>query len=293
MSDVPAGRGLKRLLRSVVLGALAPLGPLGRLAQGRRPVVLAYHDPSPATLAAHLAALSRTHTLVPLAAALDAVAAADLSALPPHPLAVTIDDGRAGNAQLAAVCRAAGVRPTVFACTRVTGRYWWSGIAPLEQRRLKQLPDEERRRLTAPAEGEPRESLTDEQIRALSADIDFQPHTRTHPVLPRCSDERAAEEIGGSRADLESLLGVSCDVFAYPNGDHGERDVAAVRAAGFRFALTTSPGLLAPGADPLRLPRVVVRDEAPAWEAVLRASLVPGRIQLLLPPGLRAALQVR
>jgi hypothetical protein len=43
---------VKRGLRSAVFAALLPAAPLGRLLQGRRLVVLAYHDPAPETFAA-------------------------------------------------------------------------------------------------------------------------------------------------------------------------------------------------------------------------------------------------
>lgn len=287
----PLGRAPRRLLRTAMLGLLAPVAPLARLAHGRRLGVLAYHDPEPQVLDAHLTALARRYSLVPLPDALEALAGG--RDLPPRALAVTFDDGRAGNAPLASVCRAHGLRPTFFVCTRVDGRYWWSGVDPFEQRRLKHVTDAERREATAAAAAGPRESLTREQLSALAAEVDLEPHTRTHPVLPRCDDATARDEIAGSKADLEQLLGRACEVFAYPNGDFGERDVALAREAGFRWAVTALPGLNDARTDPMRLRRLVVRDDAPAWEAVVRASGSPGRLQRLVPRRLWSRLQVR
>ena len=81
MTSHSAGRASKRAARAAVFFAMSLFAPLARAAQGRRPVVLAYHDPDPATFAAHLTALSSRHSLVPLTAVLDALEAGDLSAL--------------------------------------------------------------------------------------------------------------------------------------------------------------------------------------------------------------------
>lgn len=296
MSSRALGRRSKAFLRAALFAILTPVSPLARLAQGHRPIVLAYHDPDPATFEAHLAALSRRHAIVPLATILSALAAGDLGMLPRRPLALTIDDGRRGNRAIAETCRRHEVRPTIFTCTGVSGRYWWSGLDPLEQRRLKSLPDVDRRDFLkgrAAHDGAVREALDPDDIRTLSTTFDFAPHTRTHPVLPHCDDATAADEIVGSKADLEGILGRRCEVFAYPNGDFGDRDVELVRGAGFRWAFGTRPGLAVPSSDPLRLPRIVVRDDAPAREALVRASGLPGRLQALIPPRMWSALQVR
>ena len=61
-------------------------------------------------------------------------------------------------------------------------------------------------------------------------------HTRTHPDLARLNIDQAREEIGGSRQDLEQLLGQSVDLLAYPGGSFN-RQVATVAAeAGYRAA---------------------------------------------------------
>ena len=293
-------QGMKRFLRTSMLLALTPLAPLSRFLQGRSAVVLAYHDPSPETFERHVAALSARYSIVPLAAYLAAREAGSLAGLPPRPLVLTIDDGHAGNAALVPVCRRLALRPTVFACTGVPHRFWWSSFSGIERRRLESLPDGERRAIVAEragADGQPstgpREALDIATMRELTTYLDFQPHTRTHPVLTRCDEETAAEEIAGSKRDLEAALGGQRDVFAYPEGAFGEREERLAREAGLRYAFTTLPALAALGGDDHRLPRVVVRDDAPAWEAVVRASLLPGRLAALLPGRLHSSLQVR
>src|SRR6185437_4917864 len=54
----------------------------------------------------------------------------------------------------------------------------------------------------------------------------------------------------GAKADLEHKLGVQVTTIAYPAGIYTERDVALVREAGYRGALTTRNGVNR-GAEPL------------------------------------------
>jgi peptidoglycan/xylan/chitin deacetylase (PgdA/CDA1 family) len=64
-------------------------------------------------------------------------------------------------------------------------------------------------------------------------------HTRTHIVIPNESGTRAAEELTGSRAELEKRLGAKVKHFAYPGGRFDSAAVTAVAQAGYKFAYTT------------------------------------------------------
>jgi peptidoglycan/xylan/chitin deacetylase (PgdA/CDA1 family) len=74
-------------------------------------------------------------------------------------------------------------------------------------------------------------------------------HTRSHVSLPQESAETVAEELGGSRRELESRLGAPIVHFAYPSGGFTTSVVDAVAQAGYRFAYTAcqhrAPGRLA------------------------------------------------
>ena len=84
-------------------------------------------------------------------------------------------------------------------------------------------------------------------------------HTMRHPILSKVDAATAAAEIGDGRDQLAGWLGCPPEVFAYPNGapgtDYTERDVALVRRAGFRCAVSTARGAAGRGADPFQLPR--------------------------------------
>jgi peptidoglycan/xylan/chitin deacetylase (PgdA/CDA1 family) len=82
-------------------------------------------------------------------------------------------------------------------------------------------------------------------------------HTRTHAELTRLSDDDLGSEIDESIHDLERLGLPAPRFLAYPFGDHDERVRAAARH--YLGAFTVDPGLVVPGIDPLRIPRISVR----------------------------------
>ena len=116
----------------------------------------------------------------------------------------------------------------------------------------KTLPDEEKWRFigllaeaagveiprTAPPQYAP---LTWPEVRALEAKgvVSFGPHTVTHPILPKATDQAAAWEITESCARVRQELERPIDVFAYPNGAHGPREIEILAQLGLRGAVTT------------------------------------------------------
>jgi peptidoglycan/xylan/chitin deacetylase (PgdA/CDA1 family) len=94
------------------------------------------------------------------------------------------------------------------------------------------------------------------QLRELAAEgHEIGSHSTSHPILPSCDDARLRDETAGSRRTIEAALGAPVDSFCYPNGDHDDRVVAAVQAAGYQYAVTTLWGRVDRGASPLRLRR--------------------------------------
>jgi len=83
--------------------------------------------------------------------------------------------------------------------------------------------------------------------------IEIGSHTVTHPILSLETPERVAAELQESKRTIERELGRETRLFAYPNGTRADytADVReAVRAAGYRCALTTRFGPNEPGDDP-------------------------------------------
>ena len=63
-----------------------------------------------------------------------------------------------------------------------------------------------------------------------------------------------------SKISLEEILDRPVDSFAYPHGAYSGATLAIVREAGFTCACSSDVAVVLHGADPLRLPRFVVRD---------------------------------
>lgn len=88
------------------------------------------------------------------------------------------------------------------------------------------------------------EDLTGPMIRRMLANgWELDSHTLTHPDLTTVDAARLRREVGRSRRLLRRRFGVPVNFFCYPGGRFDARVVRAVRAAGYRGATTTQPGL--------------------------------------------------
>lgn len=102
-------------------------------------------------------------------------------------------------------------------------------LAALRER--AELPADERRAL-APLSWE---MLLEMQ----GAGVTVGSHTRRHTRLGHEVQWKLVDETGGSKRELEARLGREVRHFAYPDGDFDASAVAAVAAAGYRYAYTT------------------------------------------------------
>jgi peptidoglycan/xylan/chitin deacetylase (PgdA/CDA1 family) len=95
--------------------------------------------------------------------------------------------------------------------------------------------------------------------------VTLYPHTVTHPILARCSDDKVEREIADSCAALERETGSAPMIFAYPNGRPQDFDARAkdvLRGRGVRWALSTTVGFADRRCDPLALPRLAVGSDS-------------------------------
>lgn len=227
-----------------------PVSALARLATGRArqggAVVLSYHDVvagpevdlelnvSADQLRRQLTLLRRLgFRFVPLTELTRRVVADEPVA---GLAAVTFDDALAGVARHGVpVLRDLEVPATLFTVSTLWGRppRWWAG----SDRTMTQA----------------------ELLESRANGLEIAVHTRTHPSLPslteRGSGTELREEVAGSRAELEDLVGEPIDVFAYPFGHHDAAVRDEVQAAGFIAAYTFLNGRVTGGEDRLRLPR--------------------------------------
>lgn len=230
-----------------------------------RVAVLLYHDPKPEDLDQHLTYLSTICDFVPLSEIATPGTGRPRAA-------VTIDDGNIGNARLLPVFIKHKIKPTIFLCSQFVARptrHWWlhPGTTPESIERLKRMTNQDRLRELGKTgyvqEGEyGATGLTLEQLKAMQPFVDFQAHTRYHPILTRCESADCETEISVCKSELEILLGTECQHFAYPNGNYRDREIAFVRAAGYKTARTCDLGWNDCLSDPYRLKTIVIDDDA-------------------------------
>ena len=255
-----------------------------------RVAILLYHDPKPSIFAKHIAYLSRYYTVIPLDTLVAAIHRKDFSQIPPKSVVITIDDGYAGNIALLPIFKQYRIRPTLYVCTQIidTHRHFWfkiAGQSKAEKERLKRLPNAERlAHLKRTADFEPekvypdRQALTLSEMREMAENVGFQPHTRFHPILPRCPETECRAEILGSKTDLETLLGIACSHFSYPNGDYTEREIEMVKTGGFRSARTTDIGWNTLDTSRYRLKAVPITDDAGLTLFRAELTTIPQRL---------------
>ncbi|MDB4914282.1 MAG: hypothetical protein JWM95_1926, partial [Gemmatimonadetes bacterium] len=83
--------------------------------------------------------------------------------------------------------------------------------------------------------------------RLESAGASFGPHTVSHPVLSRVSDQRASVEIATSWDRVRAELRSPVSVFCYPVGTSADittRDIDLAQRHGLRMALSAIPGFI-------------------------------------------------
>lgn len=140
-------------------------------------------------------------------------------------------------------------------------------------RRLRRLPDSERRKCCAalkrlaflPANHLQNRMLTWEHINVMQeSGISFGSHTFSHPVVSRLDPGQVEYEVGGSKRFLEAKLGRPVLDFAFPFGqpdDCGTAACAVLHSCGYRLALTTTWGVNRPATDRFALHRVQIGEE--------------------------------
>ncbi len=93
---------------------------------------------------------------------------------------------------------------------------------------------------------------------AASKGVQLGAHARTHPKLTSLAADLEREEIAGSKADLERVLGRAIDMFSFPYGDFNGRTLQHCKEAGYRFAYSITPASVDLTEANMLRPRVAV-----------------------------------
>lgn len=102
--------------------------------------------------------------------------------------------------------------------------------------------------------------LTWDEIKEMdrSGLIQFGAHTQHHLNLPDFDNAIIAQEIRGSKTDLESHLGKPISWFAYPYGSYNNFAIQTVKDAGFKGAVSTIYGVAQSQETVYLAPRIMI-----------------------------------
>ena len=237
--------------------------------QKKRITILCYHNISPILFTDHIMFMMRHYSIISLRQFIEALRTNRLTTLPKKSVIITFDDGVMENYNLLPVIKKYCVPMTIFLVTDVVGthkHYWFKEVQEKYKDSLKALDDEERldglekTGFRDEREYETRQSLSHSEILEMKeAGVDFQSHTHTHPILPRCTSNKVRDEFTRSRNFIESIN--SCYAIAYPNGDYSEREVSIGTEVGYQAGLTIDHGYNTGKTEPLQLRRIVIGDD--------------------------------
>jgi peptidoglycan/xylan/chitin deacetylase (PgdA/CDA1 family) len=252
------------------------------LFQRNRPSIVLYHDPDPQLFAAHIDEFKKYFNIISLRDYVVARTNNTVHLLPKYSLIITIDDGLVGNYKLRDAIARRRVPVTIFLTSGVVNtnrHFWWTYVRSEEDfRRMKKKKNKEvaaellRFNFDKAAPYSTRQALNAPEIREMAPYVDFQAHTRFHPVLPTCTAEEADDEICGCKSELEARFSLDIYALAFPHGDYCDRDIALAKQAGYRCAVTVDGGLNGKSTDLFRLKRIYMPDDAGPLEAVVKAS---------------------
>lgn len=188
-------------------------------------------------------------------------------------LFVSVDDGWRDNiANVASFAEQNNIPVCYFISTEPmeSGKFWWTGVAKADVKRLKHVSNAERQRFlnaqyrstdTMGRDSVSRNALASEEIKSLSqmSHATIGNHTHNHPILPQCTDQELEFELGEAHHRLSTLTKKTVEFFAYPSGEFDGREQHILVRMGYSMAFSTeSRGMRtdAPDAENLfRLPR--------------------------------------
>ena len=178
-------------------------------------------------------------------------------ALPSRPVAITFDDAYESVLETAVpMLDAYDWRATIFAVSsELGGTNSWD-------------------------HGAPRAQLLDagSLVALAGAGHEIGSHSRCHRRICGLDDATAHDELLGSRAALESIVGTRVESFAFPYGSHDRRALERVRDAGYSSACTLKRWANGRHTNPYRIGRMSVGG------AVSTRLLTAKLFKLLLTP---------
>ena len=251
------------------------------LIQRNKVTILVLHDISKETAEQTFSYLTRNYNIIDLTEFIEAHEKHDDSDLPKKALIITFDDGHIRNHEVLPIIQRFNIPVTIFLCASIinTNRHYWFRSPTLS------IPVSEFKRISKgwytdllkygfdkDKEFEKPQALQDTHIEEMKPWVNFQSHTLYHPILPKCSESEAKNELCTSREILEKKINSHINAISYPNGDYSERDILISKEAGYKCGITLDFGYNTINTDLFKLKRLSVNDTDDINELIVKAS---------------------
>lgn len=270
-------------MRKIVFGLLRLSGIhflFREFIQRNKVTILLFHDISKESAERTFTFLSEKYNIIALDDYIDAVK--NQTPLPKKAMIITFDDGHVRNYEMLSVIKKLNIPVTIFLCASIinTNRHYWflyknSGIS---KSKLKKKSNRDKLEILSKSGFETdKEYDTPQALQKMHIDemrpyVNFQSHTLFHPILPKCGDEQAWEEIFYSKEILEKEYGFKINTLSYPNGDYSERDIQLAKKANYECGITVDYGYNTLKTDLFRLKRFCANDTEDINELIIKAT---------------------
>lgn len=233
--------------------------------------IISYHNPKLEIFKRHIEYLSKNYNFISLDRLVNAIYNRDWTDIPPKSLVITIDDGHMDNYKLLEIFKTYNIYPTIYLCSHIINtrrRFWFkTGFRNCQQLKkydnkqwLKALKDGIDHKLQK--EYSTRQALNLEELRKMLPYVDFQSHSKFHPILTNCTAKECKEEIEEAKNYLGNLLNKEIEHFCYPNGNYKDRELEYIKNSGYKSARTFDVGWNNVDSDPYKLKAMGVEDDA-------------------------------
>jgi peptidoglycan/xylan/chitin deacetylase (PgdA/CDA1 family) len=229
--------------------------------------ILVFHKPPKEIFSKHIEYINKHYNIIKLKTLVDAIYTKDWSQIPSNAIVITLDDGYIENYLLLDIIKKFDIYPTIYLSSGVvnTNREFWFSTKFKNIKKLKRFPNSQRLNFlkenlgfSLVQEQKNRQTLNLKEIKEMGSHVDFQSHSKFHPILITCDDKESRREIYESKKDLEELLEKKVNHFSFPNGAYSEREIIYLKKSGYKSARTNDVGWNDVNTDPFRLKAMVI-----------------------------------
>jgi peptidoglycan/xylan/chitin deacetylase (PgdA/CDA1 family) len=257
--------------------------------------IIVYHDPPKKIFQKHIKYIAQKYNIISLSDFIKHIYCPERYKLPLKSMVITFDDGHRGNFLNLDIIKNYKIKPTIFLCSSIVNtkrHFWWMHYkkkADLQDiNHLKKIKNYERLDalkkygFSQVRNYKERHALNLDELNEMKKYIEIGAHTCFHPILTNCSYDECHKEIVFSKKEIDNLLNINCNTFAYPNGDYTKREIMILKKSGFLCARTTKIGFNHSNTPPFELKSIGIYDYASVNWLKVQLTGIPGIIKKII-----------